>query len=383
MLPLIGINRATHRDFIWMSPEVLSLLKQVEVHDFFQEHSTVIAGLSLPDLSVPKYIWPQPGSIPWEEVDVDAWHHEGVHSPVPPGTPTQWYARFSRSVERSLQGYVTGAPGLALPSKCFGRGQRTEPDFQQCPALPKASRPGEEALRHDGVSREVIRWFKQLRRLQSYLHSARSRAVSATSAEYRISLWNSIRRAPGFKGGFAEWWRHRGVKLVGAPADLPWYVPHADMAELIFQDFRANFRKLEHWHIGQRIQALKQKYDQTHKQLFQELRQESPPQVDTLTLHHTHAILAVEPSTGSVQLESAPDTRGHSTWSLEGVSVRPVPSSDEPSTFFLEVPVLSGQELEQEQTLHDTAQIQSEFVFFGLQDGSSISTPGRMRGQGC
>ena len=99
-------------------------------------------------------------------------------------------------------------------------------------------------------------------------------------------------------------------------------LPCLMLAEAVFFDFRANYRDFEGWHMRQRAALLQDKYDRTQTQLLLELKDESPPLVDTLTMHHTHKIVAADPSSGEVTLDQAPDCKGASHWALEGCPVQ-------------------------------------------------------------
>ena len=75
-------KHATRRDYIWLSPEAAACCVQASVIEVFQEHSTLIAGFSLPGHAVSEITWPLPSEIPWPEVHVDDWHRANVHEPV-------------------------------------------------------------------------------------------------------------------------------------------------------------------------------------------------------------------------------------------------------------------------------------------------------------
>ena len=172
--------------------------------------------------AVPQQVWPLPQAIPWAQVRIEDPHATGHHEPVQGASATEWFSRFSRAVERSLQGYVNDAPSQHPPSKCFGRGRRLKPEKQSHLVFPKLYRPREEVMRHDQLGAEVLRWYRQLRRLQSLLHSLRSGSGAATAQTYRLELWQAIMRGKGFKGGFKNWWPARRLKLAGrAKALLP------------------------------------------------------------------------------------------------------------------------------------------------------------------
>ena len=360
--PQATCKGTTVRDFVWLSPEALTVLSRVHVTEIFQEHSTVIAELALSSDTVSRQSWPLPHSIPWCDVRVDSWHAVGDHAPVNSANSTEWFAKFSHAVERSLQGHVSDAPGSRLPAKCFGRGRRLRPVTRQVNIPPKPSRPGEEQLAHDGLGAEVIRWFKQLRRLQSLLHSLKAGRDAPAVLDYQLSLWQAILSAKGFQGGFMIWWRSRATKLAGSPHHLPHLLPGLELAEALFLDFRVNFRNFERWHLAQRGKLLAERYDNSKKQLYLDLRDPAPPQVDVLSLHHCHAILAVEPDGCTVQLDSAPDQRGANHWTLDGAQAQPLFSDGAICTLSANDCPAVDQELEQVQTLHSTSDVRSEFV---------------------
>ena len=153
------------------------------------------------------------------------------------------------------------------------------------------------------------------------MHSLRAGKAGAAAQVYRLDLWRAILGGKGFKGGFQRWWTTKRVRLAGSPHSLYTVLPGLVSAEAIFLDFRANFRDLESWHIRQRSALLQAKYDRTQAQLYLELRITAPPQVDTLTLHHSHEVTAFEPEQNTVTLAAAPGTRGASLWTLEGTPV--------------------------------------------------------------
>ena len=354
-------KHATRHDYIWLSPEAAACCTKATVLDVYQEHSTLIAGFSLSGHAVTETTWPLPAEIPWASISVDAWHQAGSHLPVATEDSTKWFATFSHAVERSLRGFVFPFPGNQIPSSCFGRGQRCAPQVQCLhTSIPRPSRPGEVALRHDGLCAEVKRWFQQLRRLQSLKHALLAASPSPAAIDYRFSLWRSIRLAKGFCGGFPGWWPDRPTRLVGSPSELPETVPDPTTAISIFEDFRCNFRRLESWHMKRRGQILDCKYDKSLSQVFRELRDPTPEQVDTLTVSREYAILAVSSQGTQVHLDSAPDLRGTSSWAVDGQPVAVTDVDDVVCT--LSAPACPGQELEQTQTLSSVPDVQAEFV---------------------
>ena len=354
---------ATKRDFLYLSPEAAAACASVTVRHDFAEHATVIASLGLQVLLEPVQRWPQPSELPWDEVAVDAWHHVGHHPPTNFRSPTQWMQDFSVGFERSLNGFLPGRPGHLVPSSCCGRSARLHPTAQiATPVVVKPSRPGEEALRHDFLSRELKRWFSQLRRLQSLHHSLQANKQHADACIYRASLWHAIRGAKGFKGGFPGWWSGRPIQHQGSPLSLPIGLPSASCVHSLFLDFRDNFRKFESWCIRKRSQVLCDKYKSSVSLLYQELRSPPAPQVDTIQVNNTHAILAVEPDANLAHLDPPADFRGYSTWHLDGTPVQVAQVTAEVCRVEGEVELVEDAELVQTQILASSCEVQQEFV---------------------
>ena len=360
--PVATCKHATIRDYIWMSPEVLELLASVAVQEVFTEHSTLVVGLKVPCQPPPRHCWPLPAEIPWSCVDRPAWHAHAAPAALPDSDPTKQFAALSRHAERSLAGFVKDAPEGRLPSRCFGRGQRLKPTSDYGTASLRASRPGEECVRHDFLGREVQRWFKQLRRIQSLLQSARAGKDTLSAVSYRASLWKSIRHAPGFQGGFACWWQRRSSKLVGSPACIHHALPPLSVIERIFDDFRNNYRAFEHWHLRRRCQVLDSRHQASMSQLFCELRPDRPDQLDTLTVRNEYAILAVEPDEQLIHIDPEPDLRGFSTWTLDSAPVSLSHIADSTCKLECEFVPDEGDVLVQMQVLVTHQDVQEEFI---------------------
>ena len=74
-------------------------------------------------------------------------------------------------------------------------------------ATHKPSRPSGEAMTNDLLGQEVVRWFRQLRRLQSLWHASNAGKTSEAALEYLRSFWKAISQATGFENGFHGWWK--------------------------------------------------------------------------------------------------------------------------------------------------------------------------------
>ena len=297
-----------------ISPELAALLRTVEVQDVSQQHSSVLATFQVPDERHSLNMWPLPSELPWPHIQADKAALQVQPTPLQGRDSALWVKQFSGHFESAFMGCVSGLPRACLPTCCLGRGARVAPEARSFPSVPAtARRHGEDSLTCDLVYLEVKRWFKQLRRLQSLVH--------AQGAAYRLDLWRAILAAPGFDGGFLRWWGQRNIRLQGSPESFPAQLPTHVVAQAIHEDFRANFRRFEAWHVRRRQEILHARFSQTRDAMFKALRTPSPPQVDTLQVSRTYEVLAVEPSTQQLHVDPLLDTRGSSTWPVQEARV--------------------------------------------------------------
>ena len=362
-MPMPTCKGATIRDFLWLSPEAACLLHSVMVQQHFQEHDTLIATLRV-DMGVHAALsWPLPAEIPWESVNHATWHHSMPTFPECTGNTTAWLKSFAHIFEQSLDGHITGVPGGHLPRRCHGRAKRMRPRIEQQRCIaPKPSRPGEVSLSHSLVCLEVKYWFQQLRRLQSLVHALRAGANRPSAVDYRLQLWRAILEGRGFLRGFQAWWGTRPVRHQGLPAHLPHSLPGLDLAEQLYADFHANFKRFESWHIRQRTKLLQAQYEQARELLYRDLRDDRPSQVDHLVLQKSFQVVACDSDTRQVHLDKAADMRGHSTWSFEGVNIEVCVQTPQLCLLPPDVPLCPDlASLEQTIVLHDVSDILSEF----------------------
>eukprot|EP00435_Cladocopium_sp_Y103_P012254 s2578_g3.t1 len=246
---------ATERDLIWMSPALTSLCTAVRVDDVFQDHSSVSVTIALDEAPHQILTWPRPREIDWDIVDVAAWHNSCASSTIAESDDATTYLKhFSQHFEQSLAGYVGQSGGSLLPVQC-GRAQRLVPEKQTLhPRSCRASRPGEVALQHDLVGTAVLQWFRQLRRIQSYLHAIKAGKMHLEAIIHRTELWTSIVRARGFSPNFPEWWDQR--ELLQAIGPFPSRPPDAVQAAAIYEAFLHEFRAFERWHLSHLAEML-------------------------------------------------------------------------------------------------------------------------------
>ena len=318
---------STIRDFVWCSPELLQYWRRTDIQSgIFPDHSVVSGLFHLPAVTVERWYWPQPKHIPWSQVRVDSWH-EVMNDVWPSFSWTQdttaSFAAWSNQVERSLSGFVATPHGTLPPGTC-GRGQHRKarkgnPLIHRI----KPNRPGEAPMPLYLPDLSLCRWYRQLRRLQSLVHSCRSGKTSINAATYQSQCWSSVVRAAGFKPNFAAWWPSRPIRLQASPLHLIG-LPSLAMLELIYDDFRHNYHHMEDWHRRKRCQLAKARRESRPKVLFRTLRPDGPEPLDFLTSTKAYKILEVDPPSGAVLLDS-PVQSYEGCWTLNGECVSPAP----------------------------------------------------------
>ena len=172
-------------------------------------------------------------------------------------------------------------------------------------------------------NKALLRWYKRLRRIQSLLHGLRKGSPSPPAWSYQAQCWSSIIRAPGFAPNFVSWWLLRPIKLQSSPLVLAG-LPSLRQMESIFDDFRLNFRHLESWHQRQAVKQSQLRKESSLKALFRDYRPDGPAPLDFLTRSCTGSIVAVDPPTGHVLIDSTGDVlSGH--WTLQNSPIRLYP----------------------------------------------------------
>ena len=311
-------KHATQRDQVWLSPKLAALCKAVELRHVFSGHSSVLASFDLEEAPTTFLSWPQPSNLPWHEWDHTTWmssdddvpHFEGRNS-------TSFYAQWAQSFENDVNKKYHNAYGQCLDSRFLGRGQRLSPTLQaRSPPSCRASRDGGVSLAFDLPGRAVLLWYKQLRRFEAFLHSAKSGKATLNAQIYRTELWGAILRSPGFHGSFAAWWNQQDfAPVLGELVHTP---PNAALAQLYYMAFEHRFREFESWHLNQRNKLLRAKHAHCLKALHSDLREPCRDQVSLLWDEHKFGVIALDEHSHKIHVDGMIPTALHCTWEIDG-----------------------------------------------------------------
>ena len=382
--PKMTCKEATSPDQIWISPELLPFVVNGAVWKIFPDHAVVIAGLQIPSIHSHSLQWRLAGHIPWDAVDSTAWTslpelaplvssqfgHVGCSVNLPCANsqdsdnlsydPSDVFHAWSRAFEDRASKAMSTA--TAKHDRSFlGRAQLRRPELRRVnPVVLKHTRPGELAQSNGFLNRATARWFKQLRRLQSYNHAVHSNRMGE-NIESRIVLWQSIRRSAGFKGGFVNWWRVRPHPMQGTPLDFPLCPPSPAVSALILEDFTQHYRRFEHWQHQKRLQSCSNKLQSTAKGLFSLTRKDSKPPLDLLEDSFSQSITVVDSQNCLVSVPRLFPTEHVHRWTLQG---HPASVVAEGENYRVETDVIlaSGQELVCQVTIQDIGEIHSRLA---------------------
>eukprot|EP00438_Fugacium_kawagutii_P001634 Skav211752 [mRNA] locus=scaffold1548:659930:672993:- [translate_table: standard] len=207
----------------------------------------------------------------------DMWITSGVDLPSFAGMhPDEAYKLMWQTIEQAA---LTQHPQNSRAA--CGRGCRTQPKrvVGVAHAPVKNARLGELQPEFHGTALVHARWFKQLRRLQSYVRAVQTRPTNALDI---VSLWGAICRSKGFHHGFPEWYASCEYRVVGAPVELPLCPPVHDLAVLVFQSFQLAVRALEKQLRSQRSQHAKERHVNNPNMIFKDIKQPGLGTVDLL-----------------------------------------------------------------------------------------------------
>ena len=288
---------STRVDFMYISPELQTLLMSVEIDDTtWPDHSVLQARFRGSVHDIPRFVWKQPQELSWPQFAFDP------IEPVASGHATRRYAAFWHEVESAAD----AASKVPIPQASRGRAQTMAPQkvVGQTHAPMKAPRAGDLAPNFTGMSVQHAHWYKQARRLQAYVRFVRSRKPEADPC-HAANVWNAITRAKGFDPGFSEWWLTTEHSVHGAPAECPRVPPNHIVAEAMYASFVLAFRHLEKkLHATSRATA-KAKRLASPQLIFQDIRGIGLDSVDLLTQPLQSKICYVDDDTQCLHLDTA------------------------------------------------------------------------------
>ena len=171
--------------------------------------------------------------------------------------------------------------GPAYAKSEVGRGQTLDTKRKSfCPAPLRKSRNGELQPEYFGPSVKYAQIFKQARRLQSFVRALNS--SSANQPGHLVALWRRICEAPGFRGGFCQWWQYEGHSYGHRFFKLDFGLPNVDDAAEIFQAVQKFVKAFEKKLIRERVTTAKHRRASDLRYMFRDCQRDQPCKVDLL-----------------------------------------------------------------------------------------------------
>ena len=274
-------------DHLYVSPQLAMYLKDVEVqHDWFADHSVLIARFH--PLGAPPLLplWRKPTAIPCAEVQASQ-VETNLQLPPKHEDPTKMYTDLMQSIEQAVDASLAQTGKPALPTAAKGRATTLEIHWVREHSAPvKKPREGEFAPTFHGLDQQHSQWVKQYRRLTNYTRLAKVEEPTAAQQQHKENLWASIQAAKSFKPGFLEWLANH------ANATLPSIhgYPNSADAVTLTTTFHKVLTVLEKTLNTKRSQAAKQRRQNDPAVIFQDLK-DDPAQPVQMLIDHEQAII--------------------------------------------------------------------------------------------
>ena len=145
-----------------------------------------------------------------------------------------------------------------------------------------------------GISVQHSRWFRQLRRLQSYHRWASSSKVSQCPGDQGVALWKSILEVTGFQPSFASWWISRTYHCPDDVMVIPEFPPLPDVALKIYHAFLTEVRSLEQKLQQAQRASAKHRREVDPNLIFKDIRRPPALPVETLVENATTRVVHVD-----------------------------------------------------------------------------------------
>lgn len=282
--PSMTCKGKTRKDFLYLSPELIQLLRQVRVDSQkFADHAALWGSLVRPSEPTITYLWPKAKPF---DLDEEVTQHLGNSESQCSITedPTTNYKAICSTYEEAVSEAYT-ALGRVQPSKVhFGRGttlQRKKVAQQLHPCKP--SRHGEPVCQVTRPSLQVKQWFTQLRRLINLQRLVNANPARPSAVQHLQALWRSILRGQGFAPNFRLWWSNHIFFPNGQASWLPTQAPTPRECDVIVDQFQQCYQNLENCTRAWQAKEAKQRFQQDANQVFRAVRDQGPVPVEVLT----------------------------------------------------------------------------------------------------
>eukprot|EP00435_Cladocopium_sp_Y103_P066720 s4_g29.t1 len=222
IVPSPTCKMTSRKDFIYLSPSLQQYLRAgSNEQGVFPDHSCLTAKLVFPGKPSPVPRWIKPKPLDYTKVTTQHVHAAPCAPCQVSSDPTQAYGQIWEAFEQHVHRVRVARQEAGLTSAHRGRAQTLHRSHVKPHTVPlKGSRPGDPEPQFVGWSLQYKRWFTQQRRLHSYmLHVAKNRP-ECHAIQHGQKIWKAVVKAPGFPGGFSQWWITHAKQQ---PSWLQWF----------------------------------------------------------------------------------------------------------------------------------------------------------------
>ena len=316
-------KRATVRDYLYLSPEIIPFVEDIQLDwSFFSDHAVIKVFLS--DLSKPCKVpmWRKPKTLPWPKPkDQVEWNQPSEMS----DDMDTWYKNIWTNTEEYAKA-VHKAAEVPPPLKCqLGRATTFETKMVMNEIAPvKPNRSGDIQSQLTTTNLQHSRWTKQVRRLQHYTRFVAS-DNEAKSPDHQALLWRSILNATGFPEGFLLWWKNLYKVFLNSPNVIPTIPPGFEIANAVFVELTHHYRTLETSLQQTRIQHATERRSRDPLLIYRDLQKERAEPVQTIIAAHNLKITATaKVSETMTELSLAdPVPEGSNQFHVNEINVQP------------------------------------------------------------
>jgi len=274
----------SRKDFVYMSPQLQQLLKSCQnSFDKFPDHSTLIGLMELPSKPQPIARWPQPHQIDYQQVSIPTIASSQCAPAERHADPTAQYTAICKRFEEHVDNIRAQQGAVRLTQNQCGRAQTLQRTFTMPKiAAIRPARPGDVHPTVNSWSMQHCRWLTRCRRIDNYVKQVRKNSSAFTAIEQRAALWRSIRHAPGFPGGFMDWWLRQAAINAAMLPWLPQEPPALAIAVHVQEVFTKALQSLEKQIITTRVALAKSNRASDINRVFRDVRKPPPVPVHML-----------------------------------------------------------------------------------------------------
>ena len=305
--PALTCKGSSRKDFLFLSPELLQMLRKVRVDQcIFADHAVLQGTFDHASGPSMMYLWPKARPIEFDETLQEVVAGSNSKASLQ-DNPTVNYTAICNAYEDAVASALITLGRPALHKNQVGRGtvlarKKVVQHLHPC----KPSRHGEPECQVNNPSLKLKQWFVQLRRLINIHRLIRSKPEKPSAIQHVHSLWRSILRAQGFPPNFRLWWSTNMFAHNGQAQWLPSSIPNSEESMQILHQYQIFYHHQESLILKSQAMNMRTKHNQDANMVFKVVREQGPVPVEVLTSQVTspvveivdEASVVVEDSTG-------------------------------------------------------------------------------------